>query len=158
VEQAIHDFFYERGFLRVDTPISRRQSASAPGCSRRSTSRKGTHISRRPASCMARRGRGVRKIYTFGPTFRREVEDTPASHEFWMIEPEVAWNDSEANMKLQEELVEYLVQRVVERRRPELVELERDVSKLERIRAPFPRLNYTDAVVLVQRKGAARSG
>lgn len=71
-----------------------------------------------------------------------------------MIEPEVAWNDSEANMKLQEDFVEFLVQRVVQRRRPELDELERDVSKLERITAPFPRLNYTDAVALVQRKGS----
>jgi asparaginyl-tRNA synthetase len=72
-----------------------------------------------------------------------------------MIEPEVAWNDSDANMKLQEELVAYLVQRVLERRKPELVELERDLSKLENIKAPFPRLNYTDAVAVVQKKGSA---
>ena len=71
-----------------------------------------------------------------------------------MIEPEVAWNDSDANMRLQEEFVSYLVQRVLARRRPELAELERDVSKLENITAPFPRLNYTDAVTLVQKKGS----
>ena len=71
-----------------------------------------------------------------------------------MIEPEVAWNDSAANMVLQEDFVAYLVQRVLERRRPELAELERDVSKLENIKAPFPRLDYTDAVALVQSKGS----
>jgi asparaginyl-tRNA synthetase len=72
-----------------------------------------------------------------------------------MIEPEVAWNDSNDNMRLQEEFVSYLVMRVLDRRRPELVELERDVSKLEKVVAPFHRLNYTDAVALVQKKGSA---
>jgi asparaginyl-tRNA synthetase len=66
----------------------------------------------------------------------------------------VAWNDSEANMRLQEDFVSFLVQRVLERRRSELAELERDVSKLEHIKPPFPRLNYTDAVALVQKKGS----
>jgi asparaginyl-tRNA synthetase len=95
------------------------------------------------------------KIYTFGPTFRAEKSKTRRHlTEFWMIEPEVAWNDSNANMALQEEFVSYLVQRVLERRKVELAELERDVEKLRGIVPPFPRLNYTDAVALVQRKGS----
>src|SRR5437762_8479987 len=68
------------------------------------------------------------KIYTFGPTFRAEKSKTRRHlTEFWMIEPEVAWNDSEDNMKLQEDFVSYLVQRCLERRREELAELARDV-------------------------------
>ena len=72
-----------------------------------------------------------------------------------MIEPEVAWNDSAANMVLQEEFVSYLVQRCVQRRAAELAELERDVKKLEPIVPPFPRLDYSDAVTVLQRKGSA---
>ena len=72
-----------------------------------------------------------------------------------MIEPEVAWNDSAANMVLQEDFVAYLVLRVLERRQAELKELERDVSKLECVKAPFIRLDYSEAVAIVQKKGSA---
>ena len=71
-----------------------------------------------------------------------------------MIEPEVAWNDSAANMRLQEDLLTYLVQRVLERRRAELRKSERDISKLENVQVPFVRLDYGDAVALVQKKGS----
>lgn len=71
-----------------------------------------------------------------------------------MIEPEVAWNDSADNMRLQEDFVAFIVQRCVERRRGELEELGRDITKLERITTPFPRLDYGDAVALVQKKGS----
>jgi asparaginyl-tRNA synthetase len=96
------------------------------------------------------------RIYTFGPTFRAEKSKTRRHlTEFWMIEPEVAFNDSNDNMRLQEEFVSYLVRRCLERRGAELRELERDVTRLERIVPPFPRLNYTDAIALVQRKGSS---
>jgi len=72
-----------------------------------------------------------------------------------MVEPEVAFNDSEDNMRLQEEFVSYIVARVVERRQPELKELERDVSRLEKIKAPFPRIDYSDAVKILQAKGSS---
>jgi asparaginyl-tRNA synthetase len=71
-----------------------------------------------------------------------------------MIEPEVAWHDSDDNMRLQEEFVSYLVQRSLERCAAALQELERDTSKLETVVPPFPRLNYSDAVSLLQRKGS----
>jgi asparaginyl-tRNA synthetase len=71
-----------------------------------------------------------------------------------MIEPEVAWNDSVDNMRLQEDFVSFLVQRCLERCAAELKELERDVSHLERVKAPFHRVNYTDAVEILQKKGS----
>ena len=72
-----------------------------------------------------------------------------------MIEPEVAFADSADNMRLQEALLVYLIERVLERRRHELVELERDTKKLERVAAPFPRVDYGDAVATLQQRGSA---
>ena len=72
-----------------------------------------------------------------------------------MIEPEVAWNDSDANMVLQEEFVSYLVQRALKNSSTELKELERDTAQLQKVTPPFPRLNYGDAITLVQKKGSA---
>jgi asparaginyl-tRNA synthetase len=71
-----------------------------------------------------------------------------------MIEPEVAFADSADNMRLQEDLVSYIVERVLERRRRELVDLERDISKLEHVTAPFPRIDYTDAVATLRQRGS----
>lgn len=157
VEQAIHDFFYERGFLRVDTPILTAAIGERAGLFATEYFEEGTAYLAQTGQLYGEAAAAAfGKIYTFGPTFRAEKSKTRRHlTEFWMIEPEVAWNDSEANMALQEEFVAYLVQRVLERRRPELAELERDVSKLEGIGTPFPRLNYTDAVALVQQKGSA---
>src|SRR5438046_430474 len=71
-----------------------------------------------------------------------------------MVEPEVAWNDSDANMRLQEEFVSYIVTRALERRNSELAELERDVKPLETVRPPFPRISYTDAVAKLKALGS----
>src|SRR2546426_12206428 len=92
-----------------------------------------------------------------GPPFRGK-KPKPRRHltEFWMVEPEVAWNDSEANMKLQEEFVSYIVTRALERRTAELAELERDVKPLETVRTPFPRISYTDAVAKLKTLGRDR--
>jgi asparaginyl-tRNA synthetase len=157
IEQAIHDFFYERGFLRVDTPILTAAIGERSGLFATEYFDEGNAYLAQTGQLYGEAAAAAfGKIYTFGPTFRAEKSKTRRHlTEFWMIEPEVAWNDSEANMQLQEEFVVYLVQRVLERRRPELAELERDVSRLESIKAPFPRLDYTDAVALVQRKGSA---
>src|SRR5207253_10911572 len=74
------------------------------------------------------------KVYCFGPTFRAEKSKTRRHlTEFWMVEPEVAWNDSDANMTLQEEFVASIVARCLERRKAELAELERDTAPLERV-------------------------
>ncbi|MHB1863472.1 MAG: asparagine--tRNA ligase [Gemmatimonadaceae bacterium] len=156
LEQAIHDFFYARGFLRVDTPILTAAIGERSGLFSTEYFEEGTAYLAQTGQLYGEAAAAAYgKIYTFGPTFRAEKSKTRRHlTEFWMIEPEVAWNDSEDNMKLQEDFVSYLVQRVLERRQAELKELERDVSKLEVVKAPFPRINYTDAVATLQKKGS----
>ena len=95
------------------------------------------------------------KVYCFGPTFRAEKSKTRRHlTEFWMVEPEVAFNDSDANMRLQEAFVSYIVARALDRRKEELKELERDTAPLERVQAPFPRISYTDAVAKLNALGS----
>jgi len=156
VEQGIRDFFHERDFLLVDTPILTAAIGERSGLFATEYFDEGNAYLAQTGQLYGEAAAAAfGKIYTFGPTFRAEKSKTRRHlTEFWMIEPEVAWNDSNDNMRLQEEFVSYLVQRVLERRKVELAELERDVEKLRGIVPPFPRLNYTDAVALVQRKGS----
>ena len=125
VEQAIHDFFYERGFLRVDTPILTAAIGERAGLFATEYFEEGNAYLAQTGQLYGEAAAAAfGKIYTFGPTFRAEKSKTRRHlTEFWMIEPEVAWNDSEANMRLQEDFVSFLVQRVLERRRTELAEL-----------------------------------
>jgi len=157
IEQGIHDFFYERGFLRVDTPILTAAIGERSGLFSTEYFDEGNAYLAQTGQLYGEAAAAAfGKIYTFGPTFRAEKSKTRRHlTEFWMIEPEVAFNDTHANMQLQEDFVSFLVQRVVERRRAELAELERDVTKLEKIRGPFPRIDYTDAVATLQKKGSA---
>ncbi len=157
IEQAIHDFFYERGFIRVDTPILTAAIGERSGLFSTEYFDEGNAYLAQTGQLYGEAAAAAfGKIYTFGPTFRAEKSKTRRHlTEFWMIEPEVAFNDTHANMQLQEDFVSFLVQRVVERRTAELAELERDISKLEKIRGPFPRIDYTDAVATLQKKGSA---
>ena len=157
IEQAIHDFFYERGFLRVDTPILTAAIGERSGLFSTEYFDEGNAYLAQTGQLYGEAAAAAfGRIYTFGPTFRAEKSKTRRHlTEFWMIEPEVAFNDTHANMQLQEDFVSFLVQRVVERRMAELAELERDISKLERIKGPFPRIDYTDAVATLQKKGSA---
>ena len=157
VEQAIRDFFYERDFMLVDTPIL----TAAIG---ERSDLFGTEYFDEGTAYLAQTGQlygeaaaaAFGKIYCFGPTFRAEKSKTRRHlTEFWMVEPEVAFNDSADNMRLQEEFVSYIVQRCLERRQPELKELERDLSKLESVKPPFPRVDYADAVKILQGKGSS---
>jgi len=94
------------------------------------------------------------KVYCFGPTFRAEKSKTRRHlTEFWMVEPEVAFNDLNDNMDLAEEFVEYIVQQVVKNKRAELEFLERDISKLENIKRPFPRITYDEAIQILKDNG-----
>jgi len=94
------------------------------------------------------------KVYCFGPTFRAEKSKTRRHlTEFWMIEPEVAFMDLAGDMDLAEDFVEYVVQRTLRERSRELAEIERDVSKLENVKKPFPRISYDEAVALLAEKG-----
>jgi asparaginyl-tRNA synthetase len=157
VEQAIRDFFYERDFTLVDTPILTSASGERSGLFSTEYFDEGTAYLAQTGQLYGEAAAAAfGKIYCFGPTFRAEKSKTRRHlSEFWMVEPEVAFNDSEDNMRLQEEFVSYVVARVLERRQPELKELERDLSKLESIKAPFPRVNYSDAVKILQSKGSS---
>jgi asparaginyl-tRNA synthetase len=156
IEQAIHDFFYERDFIRVDTPILTAAIGERSGLFSTEYFDEGTAFLAQTGQLYGEAlAASLGRVYTFGPTFRAEKSKTRRHlTEFWMIEPEVAFNDSDDNMRLQEEFVSYLVRRCLERRGRELEELERDTSKLERVAPPFPRLDYSDAVPLLQRKGS----
>jgi asparaginyl-tRNA synthetase len=156
LEQAIHDFFYARGFLRVDTPILTAAIGERSGLFSTEYFDEGNAFLAQTGQLYGEAAAAAwGKIYTFGPTFRAEKSKTRRHlTEFWMIEPEVAWNDSNDNMVLQEDLVSYLVQRALERCSAQLAELERDLSKLEAITAPFHRLDYGDAIALLHTKGS----
>ena len=159
VEQGVHDFFYARDFLRVDTPILTAAIGERSGLFSTEYFDEGSAYLAQTGQLYGEAAAAAwGKIYTFGPTFRAEKSKTRRHlTEFWMIEPEVAWNDSNDNMVLQEELVTYLVQRALAKRTAELTELERDLSRLEAVTAPFPRLDYGDAIDLLHRKGSTTS-
>lgn len=157
VEQAIRDFFYERDFTLVDTPILTKAVGERSGLFATEYFDEGNAYLAQTGQLYGEAAAAAfGKIYCFGPTFRAEKSKTRRHlTEFWMVEPEVAFNDSDDNMRLQEEFVSYIVGRVLERRQPELKELERDISRLENIKAPFPRIGYGDAVKILQAKGSS---
>ncbi len=93
------------------------------------------------------------KIYCFGPTFRAEKSKTRRHlTEFWMIEPEVAYFDLNDDMQLAEEFVSHIVQSVLKNRKQELEIIERDTSKLENVKAPFPKIHYKEAVDILRKE------
>ncbi|HXE60913.1 MAG TPA: asparagine--tRNA ligase [Gemmatimonadaceae bacterium] len=157
LEQAIHDFFYARGFLRVDTPILTAAIGERSGLFSTEYFDEGNAYLAQTGQLYGEAAAAAfGRIYTFGPTFRAEKSKTRRHlTEFWMIEPEVAWNDSDDNMRLQEDFVSYLVRRVLDRCGDELKLLERDIVPLERVTPPFVRLDYGDAISLLQRKGSS---
>src|SRR3984893_6316623 len=94
------------------------------------------------------------KVYTFGPTFRAEKSKTRRHlTEFWMLEPEAAYAHLEDMVQLGEGLVSAVVQSVVRNRAAELAALQRDISKLEKITAPFPRISYDEAIKVLEKAG-----
>ncbi len=156
VEKAIVDFFYERGFVRLDTPIlTGAIGEGGQGLFEVEYFEQQAYLAQTGQLYGEAGAAAFGKIYTFGPTFRAEKSKTRRHlTEFWMVEPEVAWADSNDNMRLQEDFVSYLVARALERCTEELKYLERDTAPLERIQPPFPRLEYSDAVPLLQQKGS----
>lgn len=155
VEQSIHDFLYQRDFVRIDTPILTGAIGEHAG------SLFETDYFGDPAY-LAQTGQlyveaacpAFRRVYSFGPTFRAEKSKTRRHlTEFWMVEPEVAFADSAENMRLQEQFVSYIVERALENCSEELKVLERDTSLLEQIKPSFPRMSYTEAVAFLQSKG-----
>jgi len=157
VSQAIRDFFYERDFTLVDTPILTGSIGEAAGhlFATQYFDLGTAYLAQTGQLYVEAAAAALGKVYCFGPTFRAEKSKTRRHlTEFWMVEPEVAWNDSDANMRLQEEFVSYIVARCLQRRKPELVELERDTKPLERVQPPFPRISYSAAVEKLQSLGS----
>ncbi len=158
VIQAIRDFFHERRFVLVDTPILTGSIGESAGTLFETEyfDLGKAYLAQTGQLYLESAAAALGRVYCFGPTFRAEKSKTRRHlAEFWMVEPEVAWNDSDDNMRLQEDFVSYVVGRCVERRRPELDELERDVTPLERVHPPFHRLSYTDAIARLQERGAS---
>jgi asparaginyl-tRNA synthetase len=155
VEQALHDFFYARDFVRIDTPIlTGAIGEGGAGLFEVDYFEEQAYLAQTGQLYGEAAAAAFGRIYCFGPTFRAEKSKTRRHlTEFWMCEPEVAWNDSDANMQLQEEFVSYLVERALERCRDELELLERDTSRLASVTPPFPRIDYTNAVRILNDKG-----
>ncbi|HMV33389.1 MAG TPA: OB-fold nucleic acid binding domain-containing protein, partial [Gemmatimonadales bacterium] len=157
VVQAIRDFFYERDFVLVDTPILTGSIGEQAGelFSTDYFDLGKAYLAQTGQLYVEAAAAALGKVYCFGPTFRAEKSKTRRHlTEFWMVEPEVAFHDSNDNMRLQEAFVSYVVGRTLERRQEELKELERDTAPLERVQAPFARISYSDAVVKLNALGS----
>jgi asparaginyl-tRNA synthetase len=151
--RAVRDYFDSQGFLLMDTPIF------TPAACEGTTTLFAVDYFEDAKAYLAQSGQlyneanaaAFGKVYSFGPTFRAEKSKTRRHlTEFWMVEPEVAYADLDDIMELSENFLTFIVRRVLENRRKELEELERDVSKLEKIQPPFPRLQYDDAARMLQ--------
>lgn len=150
--KAVRDFFDDRGFVLTDPPI-----LTPAACEGTSTLFPVDYFDEQAyltqsgqlyieASAMA-----LGKVYSFGPTFRAEKSKTRRHlTEFWMVEPEVAYATLDDIMELAEGLISFVVKKCLERRRADLDVIGRDVSKLEKIEAPFPRITYDEAVQMLQ--------
>ena len=148
---AIRDYFDSRGFTLVDAPIFT-PSACEGTSDLFETDYHGTpaYLSQSGQLYMEAAAAAHGRAYCFGPTFRAEKSKTRRHlAEFWMVEPEVAFMDLEGDMDLAEDFLCAIVQRVLERRQRELKVLERDTSKLENVKKPFPRIRYDEAIQIL---------
>ena len=153
--KAIRDFFYERKFIQFDSPI-----LTPSACEGTTTlfdidyfgdkaylSQSGQLYNEVGAAALG-------KVYCFGPTFRAEKSKTRRHlMEFWMVEPEVAFLDLDGNMKLIEDFVSYIIQRVIKNKTYELEILERNTERLKKVVPPFPRISYDEALEILKKKG-----
>jgi asparaginyl-tRNA synthetase len=153
---AVRDFFNGRGFILADTPIF------TPAACEGTTTLFPAQYFEEQTAFLTQSGQlyneanamALGRVYCFGPTFRAEKSKTRRHlTEFWMVEPEMAYADLNDIMELAEDLVVSVVGRVIENRRRELTVLERDISKLETVQKPFPRISYDEAVKTLQSKG-----
>jgi asparaginyl-tRNA synthetase len=155
MEQAIADFFYDRGFVRIDSPIL--TGSSVEGTSTLfETDYFGdkAYLSQSGQLYLEPAAAAFGKVYCFGPTFRAEKSKTRRHlTEFWMVEPEVAFLEFEGLCELAEDFIVALVARALERCGEDLKRLERDVSKLAKVQKPFPRITYREGIHQLQKKG-----
>ncbi|WP_141433412.1 asparagine--tRNA ligase [Bacillus sp. 03113] len=153
--RATYQFFNDQGFVKVDPPIL---TGSAPEGTTELFATKyfdeDAYLSQSGQLYMEAAAMALGKVFSFGPTFRAEKSKTRRHLiEFWMIEPEMAFIEFEDNLKIQEEYVSYIVQAVLNNCHLELNTLNRDISKLEAIKVPFPRITYDDAIKFLHEKG-----
>ncbi|WP_147804757.1 asparagine--tRNA ligase [Alkalicoccus halolimnae] len=153
--RATYEFFNKEGFVKVDPPIL--TGSSAEGTTNLFHTKyfdEDAYLSQSGQLYMEAAAMALNKVFSFGPTFRAEKSKTRRHLiEFWMIEPEMAFMDHEDSLELQETYVSYVVQSVLKECSQELVSLERDTAQLEKIKAPFPRISYDDAVTFLQKEG-----
>lgn len=153
---AVRDFFNDQGFILADTPIF------TPAACEGTTTLFPVEYFEHEKAYLTQSGQlyneanamALGKVYAFGPTFRAEKSKTRRHlTEFWMVEPEMAYADLNDVITLAEGLITSVVARVLDRRQKELKTLERNTSKLEAVKAPFPRLHYDEAAQILLDKG-----
>jgi asparaginyl-tRNA synthetase len=160
--KAARDFFDERGFVLTDPPI-----LTPAACEGTTTLfpvdyfDEQAYLTQSGQLYIESTAMALGKVYSFGPTFRAEKSKTRRHlTEFWMVEPEVAYAELNDLMELAEQFISFIVKRCLEKRRADLQVIGRDVTKLEKIEVPFPRLQYDDAVKMLQEghaKGAVEN-
>ena len=150
--KAARDFFDNQGFTLTDPPI-----LTPAACEGTTTLfpvdyfEEQAYLTQSGQLYIEATAMALGKVYSFGPTFRAEKSKTRRHlTEFWMVEPEIAFGQLEDIMQLAEGLLSFLVQRVLEKRRLDLEVIGRDISKLETVKAPFPRITYDEAVQMLQ--------
>ena len=157
VARAIRDWLDSHGFINLDTPI-----LTPSSCEDTTTLFDTDYFGER--AYLTQSGQlyneanimSFGKVYCFGPTFRAEKSKTRRHLlEFWMVEPEMAWADLDECMRVEEELVSYVVQTTLKNRAEELKTLERDTTMLEKVEPPFPRITYDSAVEILHRDGVS---
>ncbi|WP_017186373.1 asparagine--tRNA ligase [Alkalibacillus haloalkaliphilus] len=153
--RSTYEFFNKEGFVKVDPPIL--TGASAEGTTELFHTKyfdEDAYLSQSGQLYMEAAAMALGRVFSFGPTFRAEKSKTRRHLiEFWMIEPEMAFMDHEESLQMQEEYVAYVVQSVLENCKVELETLERDTTQLEKIKAPFPRITYTEAIQFLKDQG-----
>ena len=155
--KALRDFFDERGFILLDTPIL------TPAACEGTTTLFETEYFDSGKAYLSQSGQlyaeagamAFGKVYCFGPTFRAEKSKTRRHlTEFWMLEPEIAYADLDYIMAFSEEMLQYLVECILTKKGKELEALDRDLAPLKKINSPFPRLSYDEAIKYLQQQGS----
>lgn len=153
--QSIREYMYINGFILFDTPIF------TPNACEGTSTLFSTDYFDLGKAYLSQSGQlyaesgamALGKVYTLGPTFRAENSMTRRHiTEFWMMEPEMAYFDLDDDMNMIEDFLEYVVQRVIKNKKAELEILERDVTKLEKVKKPFPKITYDEAVEILRQK------
>ncbi len=152
IVKAVRDFFDQRGFTLTDPPI-----LTPAACEGTSTLfpvdyfEEQAYLTQSGQLYIEATAMALGKVYSFGPTFRAEKSKTRRHlTEFWMVEPEIAYAELNDLMELAEHFISFVVKRCLEHRRADLQAMGRDISKLEKIDVPFPRIGYDEAVKMLQ--------